>query len=58
MKLKVFDADSSIRSAAILENAFNTWVQENPDISIVKIRTSANEYRFQLYVFYSENPTL
>lgn len=58
MKLKVFDTDSSIRSAAILEKAFNTWAEENADCTIVETRTSANEYRFLLYVFYTKNPTL
>ena len=58
MKLKVFDAETSIQSRTKLEIEFNTWAKENADYTIVEIRTSANEYRFHLYVFYTENPTL
>ena len=58
MKLKVFDAESSGQSRTILENEFNNWAEENADCTIVETRTSANEYRFLLYVFYTKDPTL
>jgi len=58
MKLKVFDAESSVQSRTIVENEFNNWAEENADCTIVETRTSANEYRFLLYVFYTKNLTL
>lgn len=60
MKLKIFDAESSMQSRATLEIEFNAWAKENANYTIVEIHTSANEYRFMLYVFYTENlnPTL
>lgn len=55
MKTKIFNIESGDNAPVIAEREMNLWLSENPAINITNVVFNANEYRFILIIFYTEN---
>lgn len=55
MKTKIFNIESGTNEHKNAEIAMDLWFSENPTITITNIVFNANEFRFILIIFYTEN---